>query len=134
MPEQSFTIKYATQADFGYQYSAGADDTAWPRQYRSFTSHAVFNAELLRVAGANELRSPNMGLTAYTAAFQPIVAYKPGATSSEDRHVLRIWDLPSGKWIMAAVFDGSSCPILSYACASDLISDRSCRGGNSRIR
>ncbi|KAL5534067.1 hypothetical protein ACEPAG_528 [Sanghuangporus baumii] len=106
MSEPNFTIKYATPVDFGMQYSQGADDMQWPRQYRSFTSHDAFNAELSRVADITELKSPDRKLICHTATLQPFMAPKPGAKPSEDRHVFQIWDLPSGKWTMAAVFDG----------------------------
>ncbi|KAL5519146.1 hypothetical protein ACEPAH_829 [Sanghuangporus vaninii] len=99
-------VKDATPIDFGMQYSQGADGIQWPQQYRSFTSHSAFNAELSRIADATELKSPERKFICHTATFQPFMAPKPGAKPSEDWHVFQIWDLPSGKWSMAAVFDG----------------------------
>ncbi|EJD03779.1 protein serine/threonine phosphatase 2C [Fomitiporia mediterranea MF3/22] len=102
-----YTIKDASADDFGMSYSEGADTMKWPRPYRSYRSHTAFNEmELARIADFAELKSPDGKLVAHTATFQPFQEPKLGAKPSEDRLVFQIWDLPSGSWHFAAVFDG----------------------------
>lgn len=107
MSQPDFIIKDATATDFGMSYDDSKDSAMWPRPYRSYASHAAFNAELSRIVEAAEVKSKDGSLVAHTATFQPFKAPKPGAKPSEDRHVFQIWDLPTGSWTFAAIFDGS---------------------------
>lgn len=101
------TIKEVTAADIGPPFTdPAAAFITWPRQYRSYASHGGFNTELARIAQSEVLQHPvhKVELKVQTTTLQPFS--KPGEKGNEDRHTVQFWELPSGTWTFAAVFDG----------------------------
>lgn len=101
------TIKDVTAADIGPPFThPAAAFISWPRQYRSYASQRGFNTELARISQSEDLQHPvhKDELKIQTTTLQPFS--KSGEKGNEDRHTVQFWELPSGTWTFAAVFDG----------------------------
>ena len=100
-----YTVKEATAGQLGPPFNtpAAANLVTWPRSYRSYASHHSLNTALAGVAESGVLQSL-VGIEAHATTFQPYS--KPDAKGNEDKHTVQFWELPSGTWTFAAIFDG----------------------------
>ena len=103
------STRNAFREDFTWTYTGDLETVKWPRPYRFYHSHITFNKKIQQISKSlGQIRKVGETcVTAHSATIQPFVDPKPGAKPNEDAHTVQFWEMKTGTWIFAAVFDGT---------------------------